>query len=79
MVIDDVFGKYNSAEELEKDIEREYGVKVTVEAKKDPEREDWMRFAATQFERGYTDADDVYSDLPIIEPNPNYAPWKKEA
>lgn len=76
-IIDDLFGKYDSADELEKDIENEYGIKVTVEPKEDPEREDWVRFSSTQLERAYTDSEDDYSDVPVKEPNPDYIPWKK--
>ena len=76
-VIDDVFGKYKNEEELEAAIEKEYGIKVTVETKEDPDREDWMRFSAAQFESGFSDPGDDYSDVQVKEPNPDYIPWKK--
>lgn len=75
--IDDLFGKYGSEEELEAEIKKEYGIKVTVETKQDPDREDWMSMSAIEFERGYSDPDDDYSDVPVREPNPDYIPWKK--
>ena len=77
-ILDDLFGRYNSEEELEAEIEKEYGIKVTVEPKLDPDREDWMSMSATQFNRGYADADDIYDSLPLEEPNPDYIPWKKD-
>jgi hypothetical protein len=77
IVIDKIFGNYKSEKDLEEEIEREYGIKVTVETKKDSERKDWMRMSAIEFEKGYSDPDDDYSDVPVREPNPDYIPWKK--
>ena len=75
--LDDLFGKYGSEEDLEAEIEKEYGIKVTVETKHDPDREDWMRSSAIQFGRGYSDADDIYDSIPLEEPNPDYIPWNQ--
>lgn len=77
-ILDKLFSKYSNEKELETEIEKEYGIKVTVETVDDTEREDWMRFSAMQFEKGFTDPDDDYSDVPVLKPNPNYVPWKKE-
>lgn len=77
-ILDKVFGGCKNEKELEDEIEKEYGIKVTVEPKSDLEREDWMRFSAMQFEKRYTEADDIYDSLPLKEPNPKYVPWKKE-
>lgn len=76
-VLDDLFGKYNSEEELEAEIERDYGIKITVESKTDPEHEEWMSMSALEFDRAYTDPLDDYSDVPVKEPNPHYRPWKQ--
>ncbi|MCF8461397.1 MAG: hypothetical protein K9G46_11795 [Flavobacteriales bacterium] len=76
-ILTDIFNKYQNEEELETEIEKEYGIKVTVETVNDPDREDWMRMSAIEFEKCFSDPDDDYSDVPLIELNPDYIPWKQ--
>lgn len=73
-MIDDLF-KEKTVEEIETQIENDYGVKLEVE-QRDSDREDFLELSAQAFEQEYGDEPD-YSNVPIIEINPDYNPWKK--
>ncbi len=71
--------KGKSIEEIEKEVEKEYGVKIEVEKKSDDEREDWIKLSMKGLERAYTKDDPDISEIQVKEPNPKYDPWKKGA
>ncbi|MBX7139761.1 MAG: hypothetical protein K1X63_01670 [Chitinophagales bacterium] len=73
----DIF-KGKSVEEIEKQIEEEYGVKVEVEQREDEERREWGMLAMRGLSHAYGDDEPEYFDADIKEPNPEYKAWKKE-
>ncbi|HYV94741.1 MAG TPA: hypothetical protein VE978_23405 [Chitinophagales bacterium] len=74
-MLDDLFnGK--SAEEMEKQIEEEYGVKIEIEHRENDERKDWGMLSMQGLSHAYGDDEPDYSDVPLIETNPDYKPWK---
>jgi hypothetical protein len=78
-ILDDVFGKYNSAEELEKELREEFNVSVTTETLPAGPN-DWSQMTMTTFERAaYGEDEPDISHIAVREPNPEYTPWKKDA
>ena len=75
-VADLMFDKNISSEILEKQIEKEYGVKVEVEQKGGEEKL-WRDFSAQNFLKGYASNEPEYSLSDVKEPNPEYKKWKK--
>ncbi len=75
-MLDDVFnGK--TVEEIEKQIEFEYGVKLEVEQSEDEERREWGILSKQGLSHAYGDDEPDYSDADIKEPNPDYKEWRK--
>lgn len=78
-ILDDVFGKYNSAEELEKELKEEFNISVTTETLP-AAPSDWSHMSMGTFERAaYGDDEPDISHIAVREPNPEYKPWKKDA
>lgn len=78
-ILDDVFGKYNSAEELEKELKAEFNISVTTETVPTP-ASPWPQLSMGTFERAaYGDDEPDISHIAVREPNPEYRPWKKDA
>ena len=73
----DLFEKGNS-EEIEKELEAEYGIQIEfIRAGHDEEsqeRADWRRLGMQALAASYGDDEPDYSDVPLLEPNPNYDP-----
>lgn len=78
-LLDDVFKKYYSAEELERELREEFNISVTTETR--PEApDDWSRMSMGTFEQAAYDANEPdISHIAVREPNPEYRPWKKDA
>ncbi len=75
-LLDDLFKKYNSAEELERELQQEFNVAVTTEIVEDSWASDSMR----TFERAaYAEDEPDISHIEVKEPNPHYRPWKEGA
>lgn len=74
----DLFGKYSSAKEVEEDIAKQYGIRVTKEQKENKEHEEWSRFSMQNLASAYGENEPDYSNVKIKEPNPNYKSWKKD-
>ncbi|MEO5674440.1 MAG: hypothetical protein ABIQ74_07310 [Chitinophagales bacterium] len=75
-MLDDVFnGK--TIEEIEKQIEFEYGVKLEVEQSEDEERRARGILSKHGLSHAYGDDEPDYSDADIKEPNPDYKEWRK--
>lgn len=73
-ILDDLF-KGKSVEEIEAQVEQEYGVKIAVEIKKaGKEHEDWNSLAMKSLEKMYADDEPDYNDVQVQEPNPDYKP-----
>lgn len=76
-LLDEVFGKYNSAAELEKELKDEFNISVTTEVLPASE---WPTLSMTTFEQAaYADDEPDISHLAVKEPNPAYRPWNKDA
>ena len=70
-ILNKLFGKYNSVEEVEKEIEKE-GYQLDIEQKaKDDEKADWNNYSEKRFAEYFTDEDDI-SHLTVKEPNPHF-------
>lgn len=78
-ILDDVFGKYSSTEELEKELKEEFNISVTTETVP-AAVSDWSQLSMGTFERAaYDDDEPDISHIAVREPNPEYKPWKKDA
>ena len=76
---DKVFGKYNSAEELENELREEFNVSVTTETLP-AGPDDWSQMTMSTYERAaYGEDEPDISHIVVREPNPEYKPWKKDA
>lgn len=76
-LLDDVFSKYDSAEELERELKEEFNVSVTTEVLS---ASDWPQLSMGAFEQAaYSDDEPDISHIAVREPNPAYRPWKKDA
>ena len=69
-VVEKMFGD-KSNEDLEKEIEDQYGISIEVE-QKDKSREEWTQFAAKGLASTYGEDEPDYSDVELKEKNPNY-------
>jgi hypothetical protein len=75
-LLDDVFGKYNNAEDLEKELHLEFDISVTTEMLPPSE---WPRMTMRTYEQAaYADDEPDISHIALREPNPAYEPWKKD-
>ncbi|MBK9276113.1 MAG: hypothetical protein IPM49_16450 [Flavobacteriales bacterium] len=78
-ILDDLFGKYNSAEELERELKEEFNVSVTKEVLP-PGPDNWPQQTMSAFERAaYGEDEPDISHIAVREPNPEYKPWRKDA
>ncbi len=78
-ILDDVFGKYSSAEELEKELKEEFNISVTTETLP-ATSSNWSQLSMGNFEQAaYGDDEPDISHIAVREPNPEYKPWNKDA
>ncbi|HSZ86851.1 MAG TPA: hypothetical protein VK787_12535 [Puia sp.] len=68
-LLKDIFGNMSSME-IQKEIEKEYGIAVQKETAK--EKENWQQFSKQQFAKAYGIDEEEYSPNMIKEPNPDY-------
>lgn len=68
------------AEKMEKNLESEYGIEIEVvrisEAVDDDDAA-WRDAAPLLMSHAYDEDEPDYSDVPLLEPNPNYRPWNE--
>lgn len=76
-ILNDLMQK-TTAKEIENLIESEYGIKIEMEEKIDSEQNFWTKVSTQAFVRAYDSDEPDYSDVPLMEPNPNYNAWKKD-
>jgi hypothetical protein len=69
-VVKQMFGD-KSNEDLEKEIEEQYGIFIEVE-QKDKGWDEWTQFAAKGLASTYGEDEPDYSDVELKEKNPNY-------
>ncbi|MEX0967649.1 MAG: hypothetical protein WD077_10450 [Bacteroidia bacterium] len=72
-VEEDFFGKYSSAKEAEEDIEKQYGIKITM-TQKDEEHHVFIKAGLENMSNAYGEDEPDYDDV-AGEPNPDYKPW----
>lgn len=72
-IINQIFGKYQSASELESAIKKEYNIDLEIIGSGDliKERKAWMRTGMEYLEKKYDDEEDIAS-LKVSEPNPKF-------
>ncbi len=75
-VEDILFNNKMSLSELEKQIEKEFGVAVEIE-QQNTEEKMWKDFSAQNFLKGYANDEPEYTLSDVKEPNPTYKKWKK--
>lgn len=66
-----------AVEEIEKQVEQQYGINIEIHEGDDEERQFWQQAGLKSMEKEYGDEPD-YSDIKLMEPNPEYKPWKKD-
>ena len=69
-LLDDLFGE-KSTDQIEKEIEDEYGITIEVE-QKDSFKDDWNRFAAKGLADSYGEEEPDYSNAELKERNTDY-------
>ena len=75
-ILDDLF-KGKSIDEIEKEVENEYGVKIEVQHREDQEHKAWKDLSNRNFLKGYSQDDYEYNISDVKEPNPLYqSKWK---
>jgi hypothetical protein len=78
-LLDDIFRKYDSAEELERELKAKFDVTVTMETVQPPPS-DWPSLTMATYEQAaYGEDEPDISGIAVREPNPEYRPWKKDA
>lgn len=74
-MLQDLFSKTDSAE-IESKLEAEYGIEIEFirAGDEEEERADWRRLGMQALAASYGDDEPDYSDVPLLEPNPDYKP-----
>ncbi len=70
-LLKDLLSQYGNAEDLERGLEREYGVEITV-VTRDTEDSDWLALSSKGAEAAYGENEPDYSNTEVREPNPYY-------
>lgn len=74
-LVDDIFKKYPTVEELEKHIEEEYGISIALESpdkEYEKEHKEFLEFSSLALGMKYDDDEPDISHLKGIEPNPKF-------
>ena len=77
-ILDTLFKESSTIEEIEKEVEKEYGIKIQVETKTDEEREFWYKLSSQGLAKAYSIDEPDYTEADVKEPNPDYKPCKKD-
>ena len=67
------------AQALKKELKEEFDVEVILDPEHDDEREFWANVGLMGLARAYADDEPDISAITLLEPNPDYVPWKPEA
>ncbi len=73
-ILNNLFKQIVTIEEIEKEVEQEYGIKIVVETKPNEERGFWNRMTAIGLSKAHSSEEPDYSDVIVKEPNPSYKP-----
>lgn len=63
--------------ELRSDLKKEFDVRVEMEPSIDADRDFWRELGLKAMARGYSVDEPDISHITLLEPNPDYKPWKK--
>ncbi|MCO6481370.1 MAG: hypothetical protein J5I62_01115 [Flavobacteriales bacterium] len=66
----------NGAQELRKELKEEFNVEVILDPEADDEREFWANVGLWGLSRAYAEDEPDISQIKLLEPNPDYIPWK---
>lgn len=70
-VLNDLLTQYNSAEDIEKALESEYGIEISL-VERDAEDTDWRLLSTQGVVSAYGTDEPDYSNVTVGEPNPHY-------
>ena len=70
-LLKDLLAQYGNADDLERGLEREYGVEITI-VTRDTEDSDWLALSSKGVEAAYGENEPDYSTTEVREPNPYY-------
>jgi len=70
-VQDDLFGRYSDLGEFERDLEAEFGVRISL-LMREPEDRAWMDLTLDQMGKAYGTDEPDYALSDVREPNPRY-------
>jgi hypothetical protein len=77
-ILEDLF-KGKSIEEIEKEVENEYGVKIEIQHVEDEDYKAWRDLSNQNFLKAYGQDEPEYNINDIKEPNPLYkSKWKEK-
>lgn len=68
----------HGAEALKSELKKEFNVEVIIDPEMDDEREFWANVGLWGLSRAYADDEPDISHIKLLEPNPDYVPWKPE-
>jgi hypothetical protein len=63
---------------LKKELMEEFNVEVILDPEDDEEREFWGNVGLWSLDRAYAEDEPDISHITLLEPNPDYVPWKPE-
>ncbi len=63
---------------LQEELRSDFDVTVDVEPAVDEDREFWNLMGLHSFSRAYSEDEPDISKITLLEPNPDYVPWKPE-
>ncbi len=63
---------------LQQELKADHDVNVETDPPVDPEYDSWREFALQTLNRGYADNEPDISHITLLEPNPDYRPWKPD-
>ncbi len=69
----------HGAQALKKELKEEFNVDVILDPEYDDEREFWANVGLWGLSRAYAEDEPDISHITLLEPNPDYVPWKPEA
>ena len=62
--------------DLRKELKQEHDLQVETDPPVDDEYDAWRQFAAYAMSRAYSEDEPDISHITLLEPNPDYKPWK---
>lgn len=79
VLVNEIARNVKNAATMRHELKSEFDVNVQVEGEVDEDREFWNRVGLWGLARAYGDDEPDISGITLLEPNPDYVPWKPEA